>query len=67
MRYAIRKYDETERRRLEALAALLDPFTFHQLNQVGIEPGWRCLEIGAGLGTVSQWLAEQLGEQGDVL
>ena len=67
MRYAIRKYDETERRRLEALAALLDPFTFHQLKQIGIEPGWRCLEIGAGLGTVSQWLAEQLGEQGEVL
>ncbi len=67
MRYPIRKNDETERRRLAALAALLDPFTFHQLRQIGIEPGWRCLEVGAGTGTVSHWLAEQLGEQGDVL
>ena len=67
VRYAIRKYDETERRRLDALADLLDPFTFHQLKQIGIEPGWRCLEIGAGTGSVSQWIAKQLGGEGEVL
>lgn len=67
MRYVITHYDETERQRLDALAALLDPFTFHQLKQIGIEPGWRCLEIGAGTATVSQWMAEQLGGEGEVL
>ncbi len=67
MRYAITNYNETERRRLEALAALLDPFTFQNLKQIGIRPAWRCLEIGAGLGTVSLWMAEQLGAQGDVV
>ncbi len=67
MRYVITNYDETERRRLEALAALLDPFTFQQLQQIGIQPGWRCIEIGAGLGTVSQWMAEQLGGEGEVI
>ena len=66
MRYVITHYDETERQRLDALAALLDPFTFQNLKQIGIEPGWRCLEIGAGTGTVSQWMAEQLDGEGEV-
>ena len=67
MRYVITNYNETERRRLEALAAVMDPFTFHQLDRIGIQPGWRCLEVGAGLGTVSQWIAKQLGDDGEVL
>ena len=67
MRYVITGYDDTERCRLENLAGLLDPFTFHHLQQIGIKPGWRCIEIGAGLGTVSRWIAEQLGDDGEVL
>ena len=67
MRYIITGYDEKERRRLTALASLLDPFTFQELDRIGLQPDWHCIEIGAGLGTVSQWMAERLHRGGDVL
>ena len=67
MRYVITDYDEAERRRLTALAALLDPYTFHTLEQVNIRPDWQCLEIGAGIGTVSQWIADRLEGAGNIL
>jgi hypothetical protein len=40
---------------------------YYRLEKTGIEPGWRCLEIGAGLGTVSLWLADKVGEGGEVV
>lgn len=67
MRYVITNYDDTERRRLAALAALLDPYTMRALEQIGIQPDWHCIEIGAGLGTVSQWMADRLSGDGEVL
>ena len=36
------------RRRLSLLEECLDPFTIRVLEAVGVEPGWRCLEVGAG-------------------
>ena len=67
MRYVIQKYDETERKRLSGLAGMLDPYTFHILEQIDIRPNWKCLEIGAGTGTVSRWIAERLDGSGNVL
>ena len=46
-----------ERRRLEALSALHDPDTFARLVGLGVAAGWRCLEVGAGSGSVARWLA----------
>jgi ubiquinone/menaquinone biosynthesis C-methylase UbiE len=34
-----------------------DPGTFESLGRVGIKPSWRCLELGAGAGSVARWLA----------
>ncbi len=67
MRYVITGYDEKERRRLAVLASLLDPFTFQELDRIGLQPDWQCVEIGAGLGTVSQWMADRLQSGGGVL
>ncbi|MCV0424869.1 MAG: methyltransferase domain-containing protein [Roseibium sp.] len=67
MRYVIENYDETERLRLTALADLLDPYTFYILEQIDIQPDWKCLEIGAGLGTVSCWIADRLKATGNML
>ncbi|MEM9632116.1 MAG: methyltransferase domain-containing protein [Pseudomonadota bacterium] len=67
MRYVIQNYDETERKRLVALAELLDPYTFHILEQLDIQPSWECLEVGAGIGTVSKWIADRLTGTGNVL
>ena len=56
---------ETEQR-FGSLAALYDPRTTRFLAATGVGPGWRCLEIGAGGGSVAAWLAERVGDAGHV-
>lgn len=56
-----------ERRRLAALAGIYDPGTFRLLEQVGVAPGWACLEVGAGEGSVARRLADLTGPTGRVL
>ena len=58
---------DIERVRLGMLAAARDPKTFSILERIGVEPGMRVLELGAGAGSVSAWLAERVGPDGDVL
>jgi SAM-dependent methyltransferase len=53
--------------RLTALASAFDPITRRHLDALGVGDGWRCLEVGAGTGTVAAWLAEQVGPKGHVL
>jgi SAM-dependent methyltransferase len=43
------------------LAAAYDPITFARLAQTGVRKGWRCLEVGAGGGSVAHWLALRSG------
>lgn len=49
------------------LAAAHDPLTVQRLVETGVGDGWRCLEIGAGGGTVARWLAERVAPSGTVL
>jgi SAM-dependent methyltransferase len=56
-----------ERERIGSLERLLDPFSQRLLATLGIQHGWRCLEVGAGHGSVARWLAEQVGPQGRVV
>ena len=58
---------DIERVRLAMLAESLDPGTFRLLTRVGVEPGMHVLELGAGTGSVSAWLAEQVGPDGRVM
>lgn len=53
--------------RFEALASLFDPPTFCRVAALGIAPGWRCWEVGAGGRTVPEWLADQVGDTGLVV
>ena len=53
--------------RLAALAALFDPGTFRHLDALGIGPGWRCWEVGAGGRTVADRLAQRVGPTGTVV
>jgi hypothetical protein len=55
------------KRRFDALSALFDLSTFRHLDQVGIAPGWRCWEVGAGGPTVAAWIAQRVGPAGYVL
>jgi SAM-dependent methyltransferase len=45
--------------RLHAIEEYADPITFAVLERVGIDPGWRCLELGAGAGSVAAWLGRR--------
>ena len=53
--------------RLDHLTYQRDPITFEVLERTGVSEGWRCLEAGAGSGTVTRWLSERVGERGSVL
>jgi SAM-dependent methyltransferase len=54
------------RRRLSLLEHSLDPATFRRLDAIGVAPGWRCLDVGAGGGTVCEWLCRRVGATGRV-
>jgi 2-polyprenyl-3-methyl-5-hydroxy-6-metoxy-1,4-benzoquinol methylase len=56
-----------ERERLRLMSDLLDPSSEFHLARIGIQAGWRCLEIGAGDGALSQWLAQRVGPTGQVI
>jgi len=45
--------------RFEALAELFDASTFRHMQSVGLSPGWRVWEVGAGGANVPEWIAEQ--------
>jgi SAM-dependent methyltransferase len=53
--------------RFDALSTLFNPSTFRHISDLGIGPGWRCWEVGAGGPSVPRWLAEQVGFTGRVL
>ena len=53
--------------RLAALAEVFDPGSRRQILDRGVGTGWRCLEIGGGLGTITRWLAERVGPSGSVV
>jgi SAM-dependent methyltransferase len=46
-----------ERERLAGIERLWDPGSRSLLERLGVGPGWRCLEVGAGGGAMSEWLA----------
>ncbi|MGH3679860.1 MAG: class I SAM-dependent methyltransferase [Natronosporangium sp.] len=55
------------RQLLAHLTTMLDPFTRRRLDQAGARTASRCLEIGAGSGTIARWLAGQIEPDGQVI
>jgi SAM-dependent methyltransferase len=55
-----------EAARLGTLQSLHDASTIRQFERLGVAPGWHCAELGAGAGSVAQWLSETVGESGSV-
>ncbi|MQA17207.1 MAG: methyltransferase domain-containing protein [Pseudonocardiaceae bacterium] len=45
----------------------LDPITTARMEALGVGPGWRCLEVGGGGGSIADWLSERAGNSGHVL
>jgi SAM-dependent methyltransferase len=58
---------ERESYRLALLEHHADPTTARRLQETGLGAGWRCLEVGAGRGSIARWLANQVGPSGEVL
>jgi 2-polyprenyl-3-methyl-5-hydroxy-6-metoxy-1,4-benzoquinol methylase len=56
-----------ERQRLDLMSELLDPLHRRLLEKLGLRPGWRCLEVGCGNGSISRWMAGKVGPNGSVV
>jgi SAM-dependent methyltransferase len=67
MPYLFTHEDRAERERLAAIEAGLDPFTIDCLEKIGVREGWRCLEVGAGGGSITEWLCRRVGPNGKVV
>jgi SAM-dependent methyltransferase len=65
--YLLDNLQEEAGDRFDALAALYDPMTIGHFDRIGVAEGWRCLEVGAGGGSVVRHLAERVGPSGRVL
>jgi 2-polyprenyl-3-methyl-5-hydroxy-6-metoxy-1,4-benzoquinol methylase len=53
--------------RFAALSAIFDPGSRRHLLDRGVAPGWNCLEVGGGGGSIARWLSERVGDAGRVL
>lgn len=56
-----RPEQEGEGARIDFGALAYDDITLARLRELGAGPGWRCLDVGAGTGTVSRRLLEEAG------
>jgi protein-L-isoaspartate O-methyltransferase len=65
--YAFDNDEPTASDMLGALGATLDEFSTARLLKAGVVEGARCLEVGAGAGTIAVWLADQVGPTGTVI
>lgn len=69
--YVLAGRDDRERRRERERIALVeryhDPLTAAALAGVGVEPGWRAWEVGAGGGSIARHLSELVGPTGSVI
>ncbi len=56
-----------EDHRLRLIEQGCDPHTVRCLMRLGVDMGWRCLEVAAGAGSIAAWLGERVGPSGYVL
>jgi ubiquinone/menaquinone biosynthesis C-methylase UbiE len=66
-KYQIDRDHERARHRLTLKQGIQDPTTIGILRRIGICQGWRCLEAGAGGGSIAAWLCTQVAAEGEVV
>ena len=57
---------QSEFERLQALEKVSDPASQRQILATGLTTGWKCLEVGAGAGSIMNWMSEKVGTSGKV-
>ena len=55
------------RERIAMGERVLDPGTICHLEALGVGAGWRCLEVGGGGGSITEWLCQRVGPDGRVV
>jgi len=50
---------QKERERIANMEAVFDPMTIQCLESIGVGEGWKCLEIGAGGGSIVEWMSKR--------
>jgi hypothetical protein len=56
--------EDIEWERVGLLEAMCDGITMRYLDALGVSSGWRCIDVGAGRGSIARWLAERVGPLG---
>ena len=59
--YAYDQEWKDERERLAGIERLWDPGSRALMERLGVGAGWRCLEVGAGGGSMVEWLSDRVG------
>jgi ubiquinone/menaquinone biosynthesis C-methylase UbiE len=57
----------SELERLRMLEAVSDRASHRRILSTGLTAGWRCLEVGAGAGSMMNWMSDQVGVSGKVV
>jgi SAM-dependent methyltransferase len=65
--YPFQRARAPQQQRLLALEEVLDAGSIGHLDARGVRPGWACLEVGAGGGSIAAWLCERVGRSGTVV
>ncbi len=55
-RYVFDQASAGEGERLGVIEGYLDPHSRRWLEALGVGPGWHCLDVGAGGGSLTRWL-----------
>jgi SAM-dependent methyltransferase len=65
--YLFKTGSELGLQHMNFLAEMFDRHTFGVLDPIAVGPGQRCLDLGAGGGSVTDWLADRVGPTGEVV
>ncbi|UCC16288.1 MAG: class I SAM-dependent methyltransferase [Dehalococcoidales bacterium] len=58
---------DADRERLSPLEQTYDPASIRHLEMLGVTSGWKCLDVGAGFGSITTWLSERVAPDGKVV
>jgi SAM-dependent methyltransferase len=65
--YVLTKEWPGEAQRLALLETMVDDLSTAAIRTAGIAPGARCLDVGAGSGSIARWLARETGDPSAVV